>query len=47
MHGVAAAGHAVEAYRRIELRQFRLKLLVDRSSALSAPRMSPLQLATI
>jgi hypothetical protein len=29
MYGVAAARHAVEAYRRVELRQFRLKLLVD------------------
>jgi hypothetical protein len=28
MYGVAAAGHAVEAYRRVELRQFGLKLLV-------------------
>src|SRR5829696_5135782 len=29
MHGVAAARHAVEAHRRVELRQFRLELLVD------------------
>jgi hypothetical protein len=28
MYGVAAARHAVEAYRRVELRQFGLKLLV-------------------
>ena len=29
VHGVAAAGHSVEAYGRVELRQFRFKLLVD------------------
>jgi hypothetical protein len=28
MYGIAAARHAVEAYRRVELRQFGLKLLV-------------------
>jgi len=29
VHGVAAAGHSVETYRRVELGQFSLELLVD------------------
>src|SRR4051812_45261079 len=31
---IAAARHAVEAYRRIELRQFRFQLLVDEEQRL-------------
>src|SRR5437773_4202217 len=29
MYGVTTARHAVETYRRVELRQFRLEMLVD------------------
>ena len=29
VHGIAAASHSVEAYRRVDLRQFRFKLLID------------------
>ena len=34
MYGVAAARHAIETYRRIELRQFHLKLLINTQQCL-------------
>ena len=47
MQKPAAAFELIPGRRRIELLELSLQLLVDKQQALSAPRISPLQPATI